>query len=1121
MLSLTLGARVDDLLDALARDVAQLRRGGHGEAPSGAGPLTLIDIAVASPAVGTAVKQGLALRLGIFAHARIRGLRSLLSDRVPGTRPASPAILALGLLDQLHGDELSATASLHPIARYLEAPTPAARDLRRVQLAESLGHLFDDYLLHRPEWGQAWRRAQAGPEAASAPWQAELVRQLLSAETIRPLGPALEDLDPSLGTQTLFVFDVPVTSPVLAAALERLGRAGDVRMYATTTTRGYWDDVDLSDPTAWVAWGGAERASLRVASALAGDAVETPPPGPEQDLSKDSLLDAFRTDLQLRRRERPGAGRSPDESLVVLAAPGIRRECEGLAEVLRSRVEDLDLKWSDVVIALATPEADLYRNQLAAALTAVEVPFHELDVPLATDSRVLDAARLLLELPRSERTRQDVLRVLTHPTVRARHDVGDTDDWLAWTDRLAVLRGQDARAHADTYVEKDLFHWDQGLRRLGLGTYLAGPDLGASDPVQLGGWTFLPTDLAPHERGSAGQLLRLARALLDDARSLERATHDFATWAERLRIFFEIYLGADDDEDERDLERLYGTLSDLESLPNQRQVSFATVAAVIEDRIEGIRTHRGQPLAEAVVVAPLRDVATLPFRIAFLPGLGEGRFPASERGSALDLRRGQPRRPGEITPRERDEHAFLRRLLATEDAVVLSWVARDAVTGDPLLPSAPLAELIEILERDYLEGPFVPRSLAWLRHEVPGRNPAAHAEQHAAQLGEAVRSEHPEVRGEARLERILPALPLHRREAIARRLGITPPPEDIRDGAPRLPRVRLAHLRRFLEEPAQGWARQRLGMTEDEVHGEALIRADEPFALEPGESLELLREVFLSWLEASESPETLEGRYEAAADRQELAGRFPTGVFGEALRTRHRASLEAWRRRLLEATEGRAAVLRRLDLGGPGDRRSLARPPLQLARAVITGMTEVVFMDRPSSLVLVDRAVDDRTHLVRHTLRGWLTQLAATAAAPSPATPPLRASEDAPRGDAPPQPETWTAFLAASEAERVRRLQLPAETRESAAEKLDHLAHTLVHEEHALRFPLRTQLALWDARARGRSRRVLQDILERAPPDPYGPLDTGRLDPPELEAAFELIRQRLGPVLTALGEDLS
>ena len=73
----------------------------------------------------------------------------------------------------------------------------------------------------------------------------------------------------------------------------------------------------------------------------------------------------------------------------------------------------------------------------------------------------------------------------------------------------------------------------------------------------------------------------------------------------------------------------------------------------------------------------------IPFRVAFLLGMGEGRFPTTERRDPLDLR-ARRRRVGDVTPAERDKYVFLEALLCARERFYVSWVSRDALTGDPI-----------------------------------------------------------------------------------------------------------------------------------------------------------------------------------------------------------------------------------------------------------------------------------------------------------------------------------------------------------------------------------------------------------------------------------------------------
>lgn len=1109
------------MLDALARDLAAARYAR--------GPLAPLTLVTAGAAYAAHVRQGLASRLGVFANTPIRSLRGLLADLGRSHDPEFELLdgqsLTSHLVEMLHQEEVLERPELSPVRAYLQASDADAEDDRRVQLAQTLGPLFEAYILYRPDWVTAWLKGQGKSDA----WQVALFQELASRGAGRTLLQSLEVLDRAALPSHLFIFETPLRSPLLAEAVSMLSRRSEVVVYATTPCLEYWEDLSAGpqlslldaprstseDPAPLRLWGRPSQEEMKILATLTDYHVDQLSDEPK--MSPTTALSAMQVDVLQRRPPRkplPTYKRSAVHSIEVVQASGIRRECEAVAgEVWRLIDADPDLRWTDIVIALpSTGDADAYRSQLAAAFAeAGSIPFHELNVPLAVESSVVDAVRLLLQLPASAFTRQDILRILTHPSVRARFQLGDTDAWLAWCDRLSIVHGADHGDHADTYIEKDLFNWDQGLRRLALGAFMAAEGLGRSEPVTLGNTELFPTDFSSDEVASAGRFIALARSLIEDAKSIQQAKLQLNEWPSYIRLYIDTYVGAAHEEDERDLDRVLGALEGLAGFgPVSTPVRFRSAAALALDTIESLRAHRGQPLAESVVVAPLTEVASLPFKVTFIPGLGEGKFPASDRPSSLDLRTGS-RRAGEFSPRELDERAFLLRILSTTDVLRLSYVATDATTGDALPPSSTLAQLIGLLEEGYVGAGGIPqRTEPAHRHEKPSRSERALAEQEAVEMGIAVRAALPSGAHLSDFSALAVALANPIWQTLSRKLGIHLPPPSTASEAK--PRVRLSYLQRFLEDPRQGWARQVLGLSERDLAQNPLARTEEHFEMDRGPGVELLREVFLSWLDSGGEPSSLEHRYRSEANALELKGELPTGVFGDATRRRHLQTLEAWRVRYLEAVEGQRARLFRLELGlangadglsplSPPEasaQRYKALPGLELENGTLVGLSEPVLQEG-GCILFVDRILAPSSpERFRQFMKAWLTYLAWSASGL-------------------PSPPKWTISVA-DRGDRLHREVLRSVGATEARAYLDKLVSDLVCQDHAYRLPLSAQLRLHDARTKGQSAKRLRTILERSRQDPFGPLRDNETDRiPDVEEALALIDRRLGPLLDALG----
>ena len=126
--------------------------------------------------------------------------------------------------------------------------------------------------------------------------------------------------------------------------------------------------------------------------------------------------------------------------------------------------------------------------------------------------------------------------------------------------------------------------------------------------------------------------------------------------------------------------------------PPQLAVGFGVVAELVRTRLAAVG-HRGRA-AEGVTIATFAPLRALPFRVVFMLGLDERVFPSAAGFDRLDLRGAAPApQPGDVTPREQDEYVFLETLLSARERLTLSYVARDAETGERKDPSSTLLAL--------------------------------------------------------------------------------------------------------------------------------------------------------------------------------------------------------------------------------------------------------------------------------------------------------------------------------------------------------------------------------------------------------------------------------------------
>ncbi len=963
MLHVVSSNRTEALLDALAERV-------RAERPGGARALDPVHLVVPTRTLESHLRMGLAERLGVAANLRVHFL-----ERLFGGLGDEAALLGRGALetlclDVLCDDDALAHEDLAPLQRWLDAaPDTGGRDGRRVEVALELGRLFAEYASSRPEWLRDWTRQPVGGGDTER-IQRRLWKQLvaprgpldrLAAERgVRPLllAEQLERLPATL-PRALHVFAFSYMSPLYHRALATLAGRTDVVVYAPNPCRQFWMSRDPEvDATLVGAWGRPGREHLAALGALTEWSSEDHFVEPQDE---GALASVQRALLDLA----PLDGVRPDASLRLLACPSVRREVEAVADeiwaLLRAHPE---LPPREIAVLLPPAVAEEYLPHVLGVFAESHgLPCHVVDLDPPSARPVLEIARLLVELPRSRLARPDVLAVLGQRAVIGALGGADPADLAATIDALGIFSGADSSALAGTYAADEArLHWDQGLTRLALGTLV--PARGAL-PTREGPAEVPPV---PLDEDAVLRLCALARAVLAEAGALVGARLPLGAWGERFAALVRQLVAPETPEDLRDLALAEAALAELGTLDvSGRAVPYRVAAPLAVRALGGIERGRGGYAPDAVVVSSFVPMRALPFDATFVLGLGEATFPAPDRPAALDLRAAE-RRLGDVSPRERDQFLLLETLAHTRRFLRLSWVARDARSGDPLEPSPLVSELLAAL------APVPAAQAAWVRR------PPLH--RHDPELHPALwdlPAVHPPV-SQPEAVREAQALALRgtggeRARVLASRVEVAPVPT--REAV----QITTGTLRRFLRAPLQAAVGFHLGLHEDDID-DLRARADEPFALGPLERTILVGEITAAMLR--EGPAAAEMHLHARMRQLGRSGRAPVGTLGAAAAA---AVLAAAQRGTVRARaalpEARWESLASEHFGfAPEDapEGAAVHPALRLEIALgdrttaveIVGPTGILLPDLPASVVVLARKPEDRDllgPLVDHALR--------------------------------------------------------------------------------------------------------------------------------------------------------
>ena len=679
---------------------------------------------------------------------------------------------------------------------------------------------------------------------------------------------------------------------------------------------------ESSDPLALRLWGRPGREYVRLLNELSqcdfAPLFSDPVSG-----ESSTLVEALQQNILDREPQAAdvdsGKGKPFDARIRFLACPGIRRETEIVANEIWSMLRDNEklaangslarLRFHEIAVLIPDAAVDDYMTHIESVFRKQRrIPIDRVSRTTSGASRVGEAVELLFQLPDGRFSRDELVRLLTHPALNGEDGTRvDVEKWQRWSEALGIFFGADDDDLKDTYIPRGLYHWDQAIKRLALGTMMTGQRGG--DPAffetAAPASSYLPFEVAQDELETATRFMRTARALIADAIAMRDARLTPRQWSLMLIEFVNAYIqpasAIDDQVRDRFLEaiELVG-----ETELNIGQMSYKSAREMVAARVADLESRRGQYSGRGVAVGSFSSLRSIPFKVIFVLGLNEATFPEREHREPLDLRT-LKHAAGDVTPAERDRYLFLETILAARERIFFSYISRDAKTGDRLEPSSVIRELQYML-RGFIDAKtlatltvehpvsrydlkyfpeFVDGAESELTHENEISSFDPDARRGARMLALKERSKFD---GDILLDRSEGKLGARLRKEL--QFAEFTAPADADNHAPgeelALP---IAAIRRYLECPLQGAARYSLGMLEDEDPPEEA--EDEPIEQSRLDRTVMLRNVFRR---AGGNPAALDEEYARELRIAQARGRAPAGQFAQAAANADASALKHW-----------------------------------------------------------------------------------------------------------------------------------------------------------------------------------------------------------------------------------
>jgi exodeoxyribonuclease V gamma subunit len=1101
--------------------------------------------------------------------------------------------LQVVLFEKLRNSRAGDVAELRAVRSYAEAGSKTQTDieLRLFQLSGQVARLFREYSITRRELPRGWQRGlqiEKKPFDETERWQRHLWLSLFASDSslrpeclidttqrwmLLPDGFAATDAESlkSALPPALHIFGLAYVGPEFAQIFARLGQLVELHIYTLNPCLEFWEDVDTPTGIArdsWVRRGQRDGPALETEEDPFGLNVpgDSPAlrlwarPGREYirllneltDCDFDAhfthstaseaptLLERLQESILIREPERTPTPTTDepladDGSIRFLACPGARREAEIIANTIWSLVRQHDaargpLRFHEIAVLMPDRLIDDYLPHLETVFADLHgIPANIVSRRFTAESHVAEAVDLLLRLPLGRFGRDEMLHLLTHPAMRRADSEISFARWRDWCDELGVFFGADEDDFARTYIPRDLYHWDQALKRLALGAFMTGQRSGdsrwfaASDQRE-----YLPYETGPDELAGVASLVRIARSLLAEAREIRSQSLTLEDWGRLLSKLILTYLQVSAPIDERIRDYCVSAIesiatAQIRSGPVPYELAYEFATACISD----VESRHGQFTERGVAVGSFSAMASIPFRVIFALGLNESDFPERSGHDPLDLRLAK-RRSGDATPTERDRYLFLATLLAAREKIFMSYVGRDSRTGDRLEPSTLIRELQFIL-RGYVD----PETLKCMTVEHPVsrydlryfedldssgslHDPGLFSFDREARCGArmtalrnhlTVYCDNTPLSG--RDEPILDKLKTEVRNTLSRSLrAIELPTADKSTSATTTDlRLPLTALRKFLECPLQGAAQYALGMVEDdEAVGEE--HEDEPLAQSVLDRTVLLREAF--W-KARGDMELALTEYTKALRIAQAQGRAPAGPFAEEAAKADRKRLRDWIDQTRAAGVNSLADWQDIRIGradefAPTD-RLLDEIKLSVPIDQPGGATVVQIVKIYGTVKFMSPNLDSsfgstlrKDPKARDFLGPFLSAIALAAAGEKP------------------KKNFRAIILTAAEGNKTPIKSFNPPAKAQALGYLTDLASALLSGRNHYFLPIEAVEAVLDAKARNKAAVNLIDEIDGVRENEfascgsdYGPVRNAReFEPPEEDAAKKMIEQRFG-----------
>lgn len=703
-------------------------------------------------------------------------IRTLASkEKVPEQSPYSREVLTWRIYHLLATETVINDDDFIPATRYWYKTTTVnstvetdlnltTKDaLKRYQLAGQMADLYEQYLIFRPDWLDAWQHDHKDSNLnVDDIWQGKLWRLLTNELPYNPvelLNDSIANIadkireDSNILPERMSFFGINTMAPMWLSFINALSEYIEVDFFHLNPCFSYWGDI-ISEKQAiqkLSSWsnGANSNEHLFVGNPLlanfgqqgreflallqeystvdvelfvkASTGDETTHDENIDSTSSSCILHQLQNDILALNDATENPSQLIDDSITIVSCHSALREVQALHDYLLHQFNDTAIdndKLTPKDVLVMCPQIEQYAPYVNAVFTRGWQDITDEVPPLpcsiadrsAKDSDPLIAAfSELLTLPDSRFQVSQLLSYIRLPAMANKFAINaeESEKISLWLEQATIHWGLD-QAHKEALLgakANNRFTWQQGLSRLLQGFAYSDVDSVYQNQLLIG-------TVEGDDAILLGQLMLLIEQLQLFADQLN-TTRTAKAWQSFLLTQLELLFSTNTNEQnaqqtnnqiDNSIAIIEQAIASLVEYCEHAQFNDEIELAIIVDFLNNHFSQGDasrQFMVGQVTFCSMLPMRSIPFKVIAVLGLNDGEFPRQRPALGFDLIAQSKPILGDRSRRGDDRYLFLEALISARKSLYLSYQGRNITNNNEKQPSLVLKELMGYLAQGY------------------------------------------------------------------------------------------------------------------------------------------------------------------------------------------------------------------------------------------------------------------------------------------------------------------------------------------------------------------------------------------------------------------------------------